>query len=184
MAEARATLAAAHEEEGRAALAGGRSTADAAEIAAAFAEADAELSRLEAEAKAVPTKMPLGERHPDAKRLDPERKRIHDAIRLATYNAESSLVRLIAPHFARAEDEARALLREIYASPADFEIVGEELHVRINPLSAPRRTRALAALCAELTATETLYPATKLTLVFSAKEIASTPIGEANSGGV
>jgi hypothetical protein len=67
---------------------------------------------------------------------------------MATYNAESGLARLIAPHYARAEDEARSLLREIYASAGDLEVVDNELHVRITPLSAPRRTRALAGLCA------------------------------------
>jgi hypothetical protein len=50
-----------------------------------------------------------------------------------------------------------------------LEIVGDELHVRMDGLSAPRRSRAIAGLCAELTATETLYPGTKLRLVFSVK---------------
>jgi hypothetical protein len=184
VADAKATLAAATEVEGRVALEGGRAKTQAADIGAAFAAARAELSRLEAEAKAIPAKIPLGERHPDAKRLDPERKRILDAIRLATYNAESALARLLAPHYARAEDEARTLLREIYSSPADLQVIGGELHVRINPLSAPRRTRALAALCEELNATETAYPGTKLTLVFSANGAPDTPACQTNSGGV
>jgi hypothetical protein len=47
--------------------------------------------------------------------------------------------------------------------------VGDQLHVRINALSAPRRSRALAALCVELTDTETIYPGTDLTLVYSVK---------------
>ncbi len=54
--------------------------------------------------------------------------------------------------------------------PNLLEIIGDELHVRINPLSAPRRTKALAALCEELNATETnYYPGTELRLVYSAK---------------
>ena len=60
-------------------------------------------------------------------------------------------------------------LGEIYASPADLEILHGELHVRINALSAPRRTRAMAALCEELNATETIYPGTNLRLVYNAK---------------
>jgi len=52
---------------------------------------------------------------------------------------------------------------------ADLEIIGDELHVRMDALSAPRRSRAIAGLCAELTATETLYSGTKLRLVFSVK---------------
>jgi hypothetical protein len=113
--------------------------------------------------------VPLGDLHPDAKVLDPERKRIHDAIRMATYNAESSLARMLAPHYARADDEARTFLREVFSSPADLQVVGDRLHVRINALSAPRRSRALAALCVELTDTETTYPGTDLTLVYSVK---------------
>lgn len=169
VAEAKADLAAARDAEGSAALAGGRTKADAKEIATAFAQATAELARRQAEARALPAKIPLGQRHPDAKRMDGERKRILDAIRLATYNAESSLARRLAGHYARAEDEGRALLREIYSSPADLEILGDELHVRINALSAPRRTKAMAALCEELNATETTYPGTDMKLVYSAK---------------
>ncbi len=64
-----------------------------------------------------------------------------------------------------------SLLREVFASPADLQVVGTELHVRVHPLSAPRRTRALGALCSDLTATETTYPGTKLTLVYSVAEL-------------
>lgn len=41
---------------------------------------------------------------------------------------------------------------------------------RIHALSAPRRTRALTALCADLTATQTTYPGTGLTLTYSVKQ--------------
>ena len=88
---------------------------------------------------------------------------------MSTYNAESSLARLLAPHYARAEDEARSLLREAFRTSADLEVCGTTLHVRIEPLSAPRRTRAIAELCKELTATETDYPGTSLKLVYSVK---------------
>jgi hypothetical protein len=65
---------------------------------------------------------------------------------MATYNAESGLARLVAPHYARAEDEARSLLREICASAGDLEVAGGEVHLRITPLPTPRRARALAGL--------------------------------------
>ena len=111
----------------------------------------------------------LGEARPGSVRLAPERKRIDDAIRMATYNAESALARLLAPHYARADDEARSLLREAFACSADLQVADNELHVRIDPLSAPRRTRAIAALCDALTTTKTVYPGTDLTLVFWVK---------------
>jgi len=165
--DARQRLAAAEAEEGRAAVEGGRTKADTESMAIAFTDARAEIDRLHAAARAIPARAPLGDSHPAAARLDPERKRIHDAIRMATYNAESALVRLLAPHYCRAEDEARSLLREIFRSPADLRVVGQELHVGIKPLSAPRRTRALAGMCADLTATRTTYPGTALTLVYA-----------------
>ena len=51
-----------------------------------------------------------------------------------------------------------------------MQIEGDTLYVRIDNLSAPRRTRALVALCADLNATETRYPGTDLVLRYSVKE--------------
>ena len=132
-------------------------------------DAEATLEAAVATRGEAPARVPLGILHPDAARLHGERKRLHDAVRMATYNATSSLARLLAPHYSRAEDEARMLVREALRSPADLEIAGNELHVRLNALSAPRRSRAIAAICHELNATETLYPGTKLRLVYSVK---------------
>ncbi|MGH3116193.1 MAG: putative transposase [Gaiellales bacterium] len=165
--DARQRLAECEAAEGKASFGGRRPSP---ELLDAFAAARAEIDRLAATAKAIPAKLPLGEVRPEAVRLAPERKRIHDAIRMATYNAESALARMLAPHYARAEDEARSLLREAFRTPADLEVVGDQLHVRLHPLSAPRRTRAIAGLCDDLTATKTLYPGTNLTLVFTIKD--------------
>ena len=44
------------------------------------------------------------------------------------------------------------------------------LHIRLDPLSAPRRTRALAALCEQLSTTTTRYPGTRLVLHYEVKE--------------
>ena len=165
--DARTQLAAAEAEEGRATIDGRRTAQATATMTTAFAAARAHIDGLAATAKAIPARAPLSESHPDAARLDPERKRIHDAARMATYNAESALARLLTPHYPRADDEARSLLREIFHSPADLQIIGNELHVRIYPLSAPRRTRALAGLCNDLTETRTTYPDTNLTLLYT-----------------
>ncbi len=163
---ARQLLAECEAAQGRASVGGRRPSP---EILKAFADARVQVEQLAAAAKAIPAKAPLGQVRPHAVRLAPERKRIHDAIRMATYNAESTLARMLAPHYPRAEDEARSLLREAFRSPADLEVVGQELQVRLAPLSAPRRTRAIAGLCDELTTTRTHYPGTKLTLVYSIK---------------
>ena len=162
--DARRVLTECEATEGKASIGGRRPTK---ELLDAFTAARAEVDQLTAAAKAIPAKLPLSEVRPDAVRLAPERKRIHDAIRMATYNAESTLARILAPHYARADDEARTLLREAFRTPADLQIIGNELHVRLHPLSAPRRTRAIAGLCNELTATKTIYPGTNHTLVYS-----------------
>jgi hypothetical protein len=133
-------------------------------------QARQDLEDAKAAQAAIPSRVALGELHADAVRLDPGRKRLHDAVRMATYNATSALSRLLGPYYTRAEDKARMVLREALRSPADLEVIGDELHVRINSLSAPRRSRAIAGLCTELNATETLYPGTKLRLVYSVKD--------------
>lgn len=139
-------------------------------LAAAHADAVAHVKGLTTEARSVPARVPLGQLHPDAVVHHGERKRIHDAIRMATYNAETALARLLTPHYARADDEARSVLREALRSPADLQIIGDELHVRLNPLSAPRRTKAITGLCEQLNTTCTLYPGTQLVLRYSIKD--------------
>jgi prepilin-type processing-associated H-X9-DG protein len=163
LASARAALGAAKDATITGAL-GGKSVPTAA-----IEEAEADLAELKAKSAKVPAKVPLGQVRPDAVRLDDERKRLHDAVRMATWNAEHALARALGPHYARAEDEAHSLLSETFSASADLEVVGKQLHVRIEPLSAPRRSRAIAGLCAELTATETVYPGADLALVYSVK---------------
>ena len=117
----------------------------------------------------IPARVPLGEIAPDARLLDTETKLVTHACRIAAYNTESALARLLAPHYARAADEARSLLREAFTLPGDLQIVDGRLHVTLNPASAPRRTRALAALCEQLNDTETVYPGTNLILRYAVK---------------
>ena len=66
------------------------------------------------------------------------------------------------------DDEARALLREIYSCTADLrpDAEGKTLTVRIHPLACRAHDTVLVHLCAEHTATETLYPGTDLRLIY------------------
>ena len=57
----------------------------------------------------------------------------------------------------------------MFRAPADLEVKGEELRVTVSPLSAAGGTRAMGALCDELTSTKTRYPGTELMLVYSVK---------------
>lgn len=129
----------------------------------------AEVEALEQQRSNVPTRVPLAEIADDARLLDDETKLITHACRIAAYNTESSLARELAPHYARACDEARSLLREALNLPGDLHLADRILHVTLNPASAPRRTRALAALCETLNATQTVYPGTDLTIRYAVK---------------
>ncbi|MEX2551355.1 MAG: putative transposase [Nitriliruptoraceae bacterium] len=139
------------------------------ELSGALDEVRDQLATTQADNKVLPARVPVGDIRPDAARLDGEHKRLVDAIRMATYNAESSLARLLSPHYRRAHHEARSLLHEAFASPADIQIIDGRMHVTLNPLSAPHRTRAIAGLCRDLTDTETLYPGTDHPLVYTVK---------------
>jgi len=145
------SLARAEEVEGRLALGG--SDAGSGGVRAAYEQAVAAVSEMEASYRLIPAKI-----RPDARRLDDERKPMNDAVRMATWNTESTLARALGRHDARAEDEAHSLLAEAFKTSGDLEVIGDELHVRLDPLSSPRRSWAIAGLCAELSETETLYP--------------------------
>ena len=113
--------------------------------------------------------------HPaSALRLDTETKLITHAIRMAAYNAETILARALDGCYSRTGDEAYALIREALTTSGDIIPDGQTLHVRLDPLTAPRRTRALACLCDQLNATRTIFPGTKLTLRYAVKEHQST----------
>lgn len=137
--------------------------------ATAVQDAKTALAAVQARAATIPARVPLSAVHPDAMLLDEERKLLTHAIRIAAYNAESALARALRPHYTRAAHEARALLREAFTLPGDIEIIGDQLHVRLQPATAARRSRALAALAAELTATQTVYPDTDLKIVYTVK---------------
>ena len=128
------------------------------------------LATAKATSRATPSHLPLGQVRPGSRLLETERKLLTHAIRISAYNSESALARLLRPHYSRGEDETRSLLREAFTLPGDLQILGDTLHVRLDPASAPRRSRALAALCVELTDTATRYPGTDLTLTYSIKQ--------------
>jgi hypothetical protein len=131
--------------------------------------ARAELHAAQDAAAAVPARIRLGEIAPDMVRLDAEVKQITHAIRMAAYNAETTLARALDGHYARAGDEAYALIREALAVSGDICPGNSELLIRLDPLTAPRRTQALAALCDQLTAARACYPGTDLVLRYEVK---------------
>jgi hypothetical protein len=147
---------------------GGKAIVDPA-AGQAMTAAISDLAAAKATSATTATHLPLGQVRPGSRLLETERKLLTHAIRMSAYNTESALARLLRPHYARGDDEARALLREAFTLSGDLQITGNTMHVRLDPASAPRRSNALAALCTELTDTTTRYPGTDLTLAYSIK---------------
>jgi hypothetical protein len=128
-----------------------------------------ELEAAETAAAATPARVRLGDLAPDMVRLDAETKQITHAIRMAAYNAETILARALNGHYARARDEAYALIREALATSGDIHPSPGQLLIRLDPLTAPRRTQAIAALCDQLNEAGCTYPGTDLTLRYEVK---------------
>jgi len=103
------------------------------------------------------------------------KKHFVDTIKLLAYRAETALVAVVREKLARADD-ARALVRSVLSSAVDLrpDEAAKTLTVRLHRLSSAGHDAALAHLCTELTATETVYPGTELRLIF--EPIGATPI--------
>jgi transposase len=128
-----------------------------------------ELQAAQDAAAVVPARIRLGEIAPDMVRLEAEVKQITHAIRMAACNAETALARALDGCYARAGDEAYALVREALVTSGDIIPGNGELLIRLDPLSAPRRTQALAALCSQLSQACACYPGTGLVLRYDVK---------------
>jgi hypothetical protein len=100
-------------------------------------------------------------------KLAPERKHLTNLLKMLAYQAESDLLRLVAPHYHRASQEGRTLLQSALASAADLHVTATELRITLAPQSSPHRTRAIAALCDRLTQTKTLFPGSRLRLYYA-----------------
>ena len=102
--------------------------------------------------------------------LAPERKHLTNLIKMAAYQAESDLLRMVAPHYRRADEEGRTLIQAALASAADLKVTKRALRVTLAPQSSPHRTRAIALLCEELNRRKLVFPGSSLRLVYGIQE--------------
>lgn len=100
-------------------------------------------------------------------RLSAERKRLTNHIKMVAYQAESDLLALLRPHYARADQEGRTLITTALQSSADIELDREKLWVTLAPLSSEHRSIAIAAMCKMLNQMEVCFPGTRLRMNFN-----------------
>ena len=156
-------------DEGRRATARGFKIAHAT-LRRQLAETRDEIAKLIERRKSLPKRVPVTEAVGDddeAVALTVEHKHFMNIVKMAVYRAETSLYRLLEPHYRRNAQEGRALLREAFRASGSLEFTDGYLKVTLEPLSAPRRSRAIAALCRELNAAATRIPGTSLRLQFA-----------------
>jgi hypothetical protein len=99
--------------------------------------------------------------------LRTERKYFLDTIKMIAYRAETSMASTVREKLTRSDD-ARALLRQIYATEVDLlpDLESKTLTVQLHHLTQAAHDAAARYLCDELTATDTVFPGTDLRLVY------------------
>jgi transposase len=141
-----------------------------ASLSARLRAAMKRITELESKRATIPARVPVQEVvEAEVVKLAVERKHLTDLLKMVAYQAEGDLLRLLAPHYKRAEQEGRTLVHSALAAAGDIEVTNAELLVSIDPLSSPHKTQALAALCEQLNATATRFPGTHLRMRFAIK---------------
>lgn len=140
-----------------------------AELQQEIAQLQGTVAKLKAERATVQhhisaAQLPQDERF---KVLNYEAKHFVDTIKMIAYRAETSMANILREHMSRSCD-VRSQLREIYRNEADLipDYQANTLTVRLHHLTTHAADKATIALCEELNSTDTLFPGTKLRLVY------------------
>lgn len=141
-----------------------------AEAVEAIQAVQAELQGLRAQRKITPKKVTI-DSLPEAQRptqLLPLSKTLTDAVKMIAYRAETALVALLRRHLNK-EDEARALIRELFVSSADIEPddAAKTLTIRVHRMANPAHDKAIAALFEEINQEEFHHPETGAKMLYS-----------------
>jgi transposase len=129
----------------------------------------AELDQLGARRAAIPATVAFDTTEAGRDTVQPhiESRRLMHCFRIAVDRAEFALFELIRPHFKEWEHEGRSLIRVILHSPGNIRVTKRSLHIAISPQASPYKTRALEALCQQLTTIAMPFPGTDLIMSFS-----------------
>jgi hypothetical protein len=141
-----------------------------AEAVEALQAVQAELVRLRAEREATPRKVTIDSLPRDQRptQLPPLNKVLTDTVKMIAYRAETALVAILQRHLKK-EEEARALVRELFVTSADIEPndAAATLTIRIHRMAAPVHDKAIAALLEDLTMLGFRHPETGAKIIYS-----------------
>ena len=118
----------------------------------------------------VPYKIPVSQMPERSRynRLNHESKLLQNVIKMICYRAETSLACLLSPHYKRANQEIRTLIKSVIQTPINMKVDREKevLWITLYPLSNERSNEAVSKICDMLNATNTIYPGTNLKLLY------------------
>jgi hypothetical protein len=127
------------------------------------------IARVKAQRREVKRKVRI-EDLPEEERptqLRPLGKLFTDTIKMIAYRAETAMVGLLRPYLAK-EEEARALIRELFVSSADLRPSAEDqtLYVRVHRMASPGHDRAIDALLEKLNQENFCHPETGMKILY------------------
>ena len=129
-----------------------------------------ELARLRLERKDTPRKVTIDSLPEDQRpnELLPLGKMLCDTVKMIAYRAETALVALLRRHL-KNENEARALIRDLFVASADIEPDerAKTLTIRIHRMANPVQDKAIAGLLDELTQQGFCHPETGAKMIYA-----------------
>lgn len=144
-------------------------TAQKAELREEITSMEKELSDLKACRKATPRQVTFADLTPEDrfKQLSMQGKHFLDTIKLIADRAETAMANIISPAMSR-KDDARSLLRSLYATEADIlpDSSQGSLTIRLHQPANQCSAKTVVNLLQTLNSTETLFPGTDFRLVY------------------
>jgi hypothetical protein len=118
----------------------------------------------------VPYKIPISQMPPSSRynQLNNESKMVQNIIKIICYRAETAFAHLLTPHYKRANQEIRMLIKSVIDTSINMEVDKdkEQLNITLYPLSNQRSNQAVSKICDTLNQTNTIYPGTNLRLIY------------------
>lgn len=101
-------------------------------------------------------------------KLTEEKRSFVELLKMMAFRAETVMVNLLSEHYTRSMDEGRMLAKEIINNEANIipDYTNNTLTIKLHSLSTPRANNAVKSICKSLNETETIYPETKLKMIF------------------
>jgi multidrug efflux pump subunit AcrA (membrane-fusion protein) len=140
-----------------------------AQLQQAIEERRQQIEQLKAQRKALPKHIEIKDLPEQDRfnRLRSEKKHFIDTIKLIAYRAETALAQLAREKIKRL-DEARSLIRQLFRTEVDLipDQQNKTLTVRLHPMTTQAHDEVVRHICAEITATETVFPGSDLRLIY------------------